>query len=174
MKTSKLILLILLLAAMSGCTSEIKQSNDDLIIVDVSKNYPKKELILQDFMDVEYILLETNDDFLCQGIIQTVGKEIILVTNRINDGDVFIFDRNDKGLRKINRKGNSGQEYVYIHDIILNENSDEIYINDNSTRKILVYDLYGNFKRTISHKENTRYKVCSLEVKKQSIYYGQI
>ena len=30
-------------------------------------------------MDVEYIALETNDDFINQGIVLDVGKEFILV-----------------------------------------------------------------------------------------------
>ncbi len=30
-------------------------------------------------MDVEYIALESTDEFLCQGIVQAIGKEIILV-----------------------------------------------------------------------------------------------
>lgn len=44
-------------------------------------------------MDVEYVALETTDEFLTQGLVQDVGKEYILATNRNNDGDIFIFDR---------------------------------------------------------------------------------
>ena len=58
MKQTKTILAVILLVVLAGC-GENKQSNNDLIIVDVSKSYPKKELILQDFMDVEYVALET-------------------------------------------------------------------------------------------------------------------
>ena len=94
---------------MTGC-GRGKQSIDDLITVDVSKEYPKKELILQDFMDVEYIALETNDDFVCQGVVLAVGKEVMIVKNQINDGNLYIFDRNGHGLRKINRKGNGGED----------------------------------------------------------------
>ena len=35
----------------------------------VTKSYPEKELIIQDFMDVEYIALETTDEFLTQGVV---------------------------------------------------------------------------------------------------------
>lgn len=63
MKGINTILAGILLIALAGC-GENKQSNDDLIVVDVSKSYPKKELILQDLMDVEYIPLETTDEFL--------------------------------------------------------------------------------------------------------------
>lgn len=50
----------------TGCV-ENKQSVNELIVVDVTKSYPEKELILQDFMDVEYIPLETNEEFVTQG-----------------------------------------------------------------------------------------------------------
>ena len=58
----------------------------------MTKSYPKKELILQDFMDVEYIALETNKEFLNQGFVQDIGKKTILVRNRIADGDIFVYD----------------------------------------------------------------------------------
>ena len=74
MKQTKTILAVILLVVLAGC-GENKQSNNDLIIVDVSKSYPKKELILQDFMDVEYVALETTDEFLTQGLVKDVGKK---------------------------------------------------------------------------------------------------
>jgi hypothetical protein len=142
---------------MSGCGSG-KPSTDELITVDVTTtNYPKKELILQDFLDVEYIALETNDDFLCQGFVQAIGKDIIIVRNRIQDGNIFIFDRNGRGLKKINRKGQSGEEYTNILGITLDEDNGEIFVNDLYIRKILVYDLDGEFKRNLRHNENNMY-----------------
>ena len=139
----------ILLVVFVGCGGN-KQSNDDLIIVDVSKNYPKKELILQNFMDVEYIVLETSDEFLTQGLVRDVGKECLLVTNRNNDGDILIFDRKTgKGLRKINRQGQGGEEYARINDLILDESNDEIFV-ESPGNKILVYDLYGGFKRCLN------------------------
>ena len=108
MKQINGILVAILLVVFVGCGGN-KQSNDDLIIVDVSKSYPKKELIIQDFMDVEYIALETTDEFLTQGLVLDVGKEYLLVKNRNSDGDILIFDRKTgKGVRKINRQGQGG------------------------------------------------------------------
>ena len=80
----------ILLFALAGCGKD-KQSTNELITVDVTVSYPKKELILQDFMDVEYIPLETKDDFICQGLVLAIGKDIILARNRIRDGDIFIY-----------------------------------------------------------------------------------
>ena len=146
MKQTKTILAVILLVVLVGCGENI-QSNNDLIIVDVSKSYPKKELILQDFMDVEYVALETTDEFLTQGLVQDVGKEYILATNRNNDGDIFIFDRKTgKGVRKINRRGQGAEEYARINEIILDENNGEIFVKSPGN-KILVYDLYGITRR---------------------------
>ena len=150
-------ILTVILFVMAGCEGN-KQSTDDLIIVDVSKSYPKKELILQDFMDVEYIALETTDEFLTQGLVLDVGKEYLLVTNRNSDGDIFIFDRKTgKGLRKINRRGQGAEEYAFINGVVLDEDNNEIFVNCSPTKKIFVYDLSGNFKRSFAHTEGADY-----------------
>lgn len=150
MKHITTILTLILSVVLAGCRGKgNKPSNDDLIIVDVSKSYPKKELVLQDFMDVEYIALETTDEFLTQGLVRDVGKKYLLVTNRNNDGDIFIFDRKTgKGVRKINRQGQGAEEYARINEIILDENNDEMFVRSPGN-KILVYDLYGEFKRCL-------------------------
>jgi len=135
----------IILLIMAGCGEGGKPAND-FITVDVTKNYPKKELILQDFMDVEYIPLETNDEFINQGMVMAIGKQIIVVKNNIRDGDLFIYNRNGKALRKINRMGQGSEEYINLNSITLDEDNEEMFIND--TKKILVYDLYGKFKRS--------------------------
>ena len=144
---------------MEGC-HEGKQSGNDsdiLITIDVRANYQKKELILQDLMDVEYIELETSDDFLSQGRVLDIGKDILLVSNYSPDGDIFVFDRNGKGISKFNHQGQGNEEYIYIYGAVLDEDNGEILINDVRGRKILAYDLYGNFKRSIRHYEKLGY-----------------
>ncbi|BBD45859.1 MAG: 6-bladed beta-propeller [Petrimonas sp.] len=157
MKTIKFTLTIFLLTIIVGCTEKIKKSSDDLITVDVTKrDYPKKDLILQDFMDVEYVALETNDDFVNQGFVQDIGKNFILVINRNDDGNIFVYDRNGKSVRKINHKGQSGTEYTDILGITLDEDMGEMFVNDLFARKIVVYDLFGNFKRSFKHQDTDR------------------
>ncbi|MFR8356321.1 MAG: 6-bladed beta-propeller [Parabacteroides sp.] len=157
-------ILVILLTIMAGCGNNKKSDcqkedsdaitiPDTFITIDVSKKYPLKELILQDIMDVEYITLESTDEFLCQGIVQAIGKEIILVKNVINDGDIFIFDRNGKGLRKFNRKGQGSEEYIFNLSAFIDDNSGEIYI-DEIIRNVLVYDFQGNFLKSIPRGDN--------------------
>jgi hypothetical protein len=107
-------------------------------------------------MDVEYIPLETNDDFVNQGLVRAIGKKFIVVRNRVDDGDIFVYDRTGKALQKINRKGQGSEEYTSNTYMVLDENNNEIFINDHLTKRILVYDLYGKFKRSFNHKKDTK------------------
>ena len=154
MKKTITFLAIFLIVAVV-CKGQRQTGNDDLITVNVTKkNYPKKELILQDFMDVEYIALETNDDFVNRGIVKAIGKEYI-ITDGAGAGDILIYDRNGKALRKINRRGQGSEEYAYISHVVLDEGRGELFVND--WNKIKVYDLYGKFKRDINRKEGVWY-----------------
>ena len=86
------LVIILFLVTVPESKGQKQTGSNDFITVNIVKNYsPKKELILQDFMDVEYIALEMNDEFINQGIVLDIGKEFILVKNRnrINDGNIF-------------------------------------------------------------------------------------
>jgi hypothetical protein len=132
--------------------SIVVEAVDACITVDVNKKYPHKELILQDIMDVEYIPLESTDKFLCQGVVQAVGQEIIIVRNTVNDGDIFIFDRKGKGLRRFNRKGQGPGEYMINISAFLDDTNGEIYV-DNVVRNVIVYDLQGNYLKDILRSE---------------------
>ena len=139
MKKTNLLSAITFLFIMVACVGPKDQLEYDLISVDVNAKYPKKELILQDFMDVEYIALESSDEYITQGVIKAVGEKVIIVSNRSVDGNIFIFDRkNGKGLRKINRLGQGPEEYSQFTDIILDEDNNEMFVIAYSSRKILV------------------------------------
>ena len=144
-----LIFAIVLLAA-TGCS---QKQNDGFITVDVTNSYsPKKELVLQDIMDVKYIPLETNDEFITQGAVEAVGEKYIIVKN-YSDGNIFVYDRSGKAIRKINRKGQGGEEYISCSGITLDEENNEIFVDDHMSKKVLVYDLEGNFKRSFKQKQ---------------------
>ena len=157
MKSVNFILVIVMIVITAEITAQ-QAVNNDLITVDVRKTYPqKKELILQDFMDVEYIPLETTDKFIHQGFVQDIGKKIIIVTNySVKNGDIFIYSRTGKAIRKINRKGQGGEEYTDFFSITLDENNNEMFVNDTNKKIILVYDLNGKFIRSFKHIENTK------------------
>lgn len=151
-------ILIIVMNLIIGCERN-KQSSEDFIIIDVMKKYPKKELILQDFMDVEYIQLDTSREFVTMAYLQAIGKDMIIVRNRnrSSDGDIFIFDKKGKGIRKINHQGASPEEYSFLLGITLDEENSELFINDHYACKIFVYDLFGKFKRSFEHKKDIHY-----------------
>ena len=145
------LILVIFFIMVEESNGQRQAGNNDYITVDVRRSYSsKKELILQDFMDVEYIALETNDDFLNQGLVQDIGKEFIVVRNRIDDGNIYVYDRQGKALRNFNHKGPGPGEYIFFYSITLDEDREEIFVNDILARKIIVYDLYGNFKRNLN------------------------
>lgn len=149
----RLTISLLLPLLLIGCGDGNRQPADDLITVDVTANYPKKELILQDFMDVEYVPLETTDDFLVKGRVMDVGKNLIAVSNK-KEGDILLFDRaTGKALKKINCKGQGPEEYVLTYSLLLSEEKNEMFVNDPLSTKIQVYDLDGNYKRSITYNE---------------------
>lgn len=155
MKATKIIVASIIFSTI-GCKSNTNiDKKENYITVDVTKNYKKKELIIQDFMDVEYIQIETTDESVTQGIVMDIGKKIIIVRNRTSDGNIYIFDKKGKSIRKINKMGQSGEEYIFYLSggFVLDEDKNEIYINDGIKYSFIVYDLYGNFKRRIRYKE---------------------
>lgn len=146
--------MLLLMAA--GCKQSDTRS--DRITVDVIADYPKKELILQDFMEVEYIPLETNDEFVTQGNVLAVGNRYLIVKNWVNDGNIYVFDRKTgKGVRTINRMGQGAGEYSIINGVVLDEENEEMFVNCAPTKKIFVYDLTGRFKRSFEHAGEATY-----------------
>lgn len=154
-KTLSIILFIIV--GIGGCKQPA--SNKSLIEIDVTASYPEKELILQDFMDVEYIPLETNNEFVTSGVVMALGKKIIIVKNWSNDGNIYVFDRKTgKAIRKLNMLGKGPEEYSHLTNIVADEENNELFVNCLTSKKILVYDLLGNFKRSFNHIENVRYK----------------
>ena len=88
-KTEVWLLIMAILSMLIGCKKG-NQQHSQLITVNVTENYPVKELILQDFMDVEYVPLETTDEFLCGNNLQDVGNKYIIMTNNASDGNIYV------------------------------------------------------------------------------------
>ena len=158
MKPKNILLSSIFLLAMFSCNGG-KPSTSDLITVDVTANYPEKELVLQDIFDVEYVPLETTDEFVTKAMVKAVSDHYVLTGNWGSDGNLYLFDRaTGKGIRVINRKGQSGEEYALAANCLIDEAKDELYVFDIMTRKVLVYDLFGSFKRSFKYAGEWYYK----------------
>ena len=156
MRTKTFISAITLMAALVAC--ENPSTNSELITIDVESSYPEKELLLQDFADVEYVPLETTDEFINKGIVKAAGKKLVAIVNGGADGDIFLYERSTgKAVRKINRKGQGGEEYTQITQMVLDEKQNEMFIVDYPRQKFMVYNLEGKYLRDFNFDKNSYY-----------------
>lgn len=148
MKTKTLILLTSFFLIGSQLVSS-QSRKGDLPVIDVSKKYQEKKIILQDIADTEYIPLETTDEILLGNrlVLSYVSDKYILI-HEPRRGNIFVFNRNGKIYSHFNHKGQSGQEYAWIGDAgtILDEKNEEIFV---CSQVIQVYSLRGEYKRTL-------------------------
>ncbi len=130
--------------------SQLTPQKENIPVIDVNKTYPKKELILQDIADVEYIPLETNEASLINGNARiALGEKNTIVVYDSKLGTILFFNKQGKFSHQFNHKGQGAREYIYISNIIVDETNNEIFVIDNSYRKnsIKIYTLKGKYKR---------------------------
>lgn len=153
--TITLLLASMLLSCGGGKGEAQKQKvSDGLWTFDVTKEYPTKEIYIQDIADVDYIPLETNDSILWRGReVLYLDDDYIVGANR-NNG-VYFHDGKGKALNMFNKMGQGPKEYSDMYKVQYDKKSDEIYIND--MFKYYVYDKEGNFKRSFQGIEDKWY-----------------
>ena len=122
-----------------------------LPILDLKKEYPEKNIYLQDIADVEYIALETHENGLVGGGFNLVTDSLIIA--KMNDNVIFFY-RNGNFSHSFNRKGPSGKEYSSMGDIRINTQLKEIYIDDYLRSMIQVYSYEGEYLRTLKMKHD--------------------
>lgn len=153
--TITLLLASMLLSCGGGKGEAQKQKvSDGLWTFDVTKEYPTKEIYIQNIADVDYIPLETNDSILWRGReVLYLDDDYIVGANR-NNG-VYFHDGKGKALNMFNKMGQGPKEYLDMYKVQYDKKSDEIYIND--MFKYYVYDKEGNFKRSFQGIEDKLY-----------------
>lgn len=141
---------ILILLLVCSC----EQTNDDknrLIVVDVAKDYPQKEVWLQDIADIEYLPIATSDTMLVNSHPSVVSDKGIVVRGG-KVGEILLFDQTGQRLQgRICSRGQGPEEYNAIIFNIVDWQRKEVFIADYTTLK--VYDFSGKYLRTLK-KEN--------------------
>ena len=144
------LILFALLFFISNQTINSQSKTSGLPVIDLTHDYPKKDMYLEDIADTEYIPLETTDDILLSGEakLSYVSDKYILVYEP-NRGDIYVFNRTGKLHSHFNNKGQSGREYSNIGygGAIFDEKNAEIYV---CSHKIQVYSPNGEYKRTLN------------------------
>lgn len=145
--------------------------SDGLWTFDVTKEYPTKEIYIQDIADVDYIPLETNDSMLW------IGREIrYLDEDYIVGGfeQINIHDGSGKALNSFSRKGQGPEEYEFPLSVRFDKEADEIYVL--SFGEYCVYDSKGNFKRALNtngQSKNSKIEHFSILNEKEILQYDR-
>ena len=75
--------------------------------------------------------METTDEFVTLGWLQAIGKDVMIVRNMFAaDGNIFIYDRKGKAVRKINRRGQGNEEYYATNGIYLDDEKGEMFVGN--------------------------------------------
>ena len=150
MKKTSLFLLSICLMCCNACTTQTKDKTENIPVADFEKEYPEKNLLVSEDADVEYVRLETTDDVLLDGLasLYLSVTDRFIVTNNMQEGRIFVFDRKGKHLHNFMRKGQSGEEFVFANKVRVDDKAEEIFVLD-TRNKVLVYTLDGKFKRVL-------------------------
>jgi hypothetical protein len=141
---------ILLFLMMQSCVNK-ESSNDDPfkgvpIVIDID-SVKADSLRLS---HIRFVPLETTDECLIG-----YANKILIRNNKIYVADfrkamaLFVFDMNGKYLFKISRRGQGPGEYISFYDFDIQTNGD-IYMFDQHTRKILIYNQAEEYLREIN------------------------
>lgn len=139
--------------------STLSKNKNMIPVIDLHKEYPRKEIVLQDIAEVEYIPIETNDSsLLTAGSFSRMTWNHYLIVSY--QSTIFFFD--NKGLfhHSINRRGGSGEEYSdYITALNVDFNTKEVFVYDyrDMGSRIQVYSFEGEFKRSLKTPDKTNF-----------------
>lgn len=107
------------------------------------------------------LITDLVDDFQVIRLEETDESMISYITNfRVADGKIYaldnlssqkflIFDKNGKFIKQIGHQGRGPSEYVKAGDFRIDYINHEIILEDVGDKKLLVYDMDGNYKRTV-------------------------
>ena len=140
-----------------------RQQAGNLSVINIAANHPRKEIRLQDIATIEYIALETTDNVLLgrMSFLSHVSDKYIVVLEAGGSGDIFIFNRSGKIVSYFNRRGQGGEEYINFSNVILDENTEEVFVFDNQRNRILVYSMSGEYKRTLRFSDDLNIRIGS-------------
>ena len=147
----KKIILFFIVILIASCTDT--DSATHIITVDVSKQYPEKNMLVEDIAEIEYIAPETKDDYLFSYILD-ISENFIIGGNHVENSFIFFSRETGKPVSKINRYGNGPEEYNLAAASVYSEKDDEFFIL-NYPSGINVYGRDGTYKRKLKFRERS-------------------
>jgi len=149
MKTNVLFLCFIILSFHS-CTSttnnvSIVNVNDERVLVlEEAKVKETRTVPISELTDgYELIHFENSDKAFFKMQWMYFSEHYICV--RQDNGPVMLFDNKGHFIHNVGNKGHGPGEYISAYDVLLDENSNSIYITSISDDCILRYDIQGDY-----------------------------
>lgn len=155
--TVSAVFIVTLLLGSCNRNADITNSSSDYsmdtIVCASTSDTPLDSIIAK----IEYIKLKSTEEHPVGEIDNLlITPEHIIVADRHLAKSIFIFDRQGKIQTVISRHGRGPQEYLSIFDVVLTPDQKRIAVLDNYGKKILYFDLAGNF---LFHKDTPFYPI---------------
>lgn len=95
---------------------------------------------------VDYIKLGDTGDVLIGDVSKLwITPQHIVIVDKFKAMSIFVFDRTGNAQAVINRLGRGPQEYTSLTDVCLTPDQQRIVVLDNSKKKLLYYNMNGDF-----------------------------
>lgn len=95
---------------------------------------------------VDYIKLGDTGDVLIGDVSKLwITPQHIVIVDKFKAMSIFVFDRAGNAQAVINRLGRGPQEYTSLTDVCLTPDQQRIVVLDNSKKKLLYYNMEGDF-----------------------------
>lgn len=150
----KLFLLSVLTIIIVSCREKSSAIlDDDVEYINLPENVVKSSIM--DFVEnYRYITLDTGTDF--EGAIASIAKirvyrDKIYVIDNVFTNKMLIFDADGTFFKRVSNRGRGPKEYVELTTFELDYVKEELLIKDDSDKKLLIFDLNGNYKRTVNN-----------------------
>ena len=132
---------ILLVLLACSCSSNNQKG---VIVFDMRKHYPEKEIYIQDICDVSYVLID--DSIVVSGRPKVVTDFYIIFSN--SDQEFVFYDMQGHFVKKFCHAGQGPGEYPYIGSVVYDSFVNQLIVcHDN---KILYYTMDGQFIKSTS------------------------
>lgn len=156
-----------------GTMSMTSDSNEDeaMIQVDLEDylDHPhKNKVTLSGLLDTLIYIPLKSPESLPVGTLTNVKITDSYVGCSDKENNLFLFTREGDFISKIGSMGQGPKEYVVIADFSISEKDETVSIYDIMRRKIQVYDIKGEFIKSLSYPE----KISTLLQWKDSVYVG--
>ena len=150
MKNNIYLFLLFTVTFVISCSRSNPSNVDGLPVIDVTKKYPEKEIMLNDIADVTYVHLDSKqNDFLYKGTINYVTENTIVVVD-VSSGSILFFSKEGNPKSRFNRYGNGPEEYfTKFPRVVYDETTDDVFIISSFAKFIQVYSSKGVFKRKL-------------------------